>query len=152
MKSQQMTHRKKFFNSSLYHLIQKNNRVNSSKLNDGEEIKELKIKKAPIIVTLKSPSPSPTSTMSIASSKQSHKNNSKLSRYEKSYKLPFIRAPNSSTSSVANTSNASDEGLENDVNHYTSYLYKFSENVNNNQRVGHVTNNRTSKVSFKLDK
>jgi hypothetical protein len=174
LKAQQieLNRKKYFFNSSLYHLVKNKNNTNQEpkKYLNNEEIKELKIKKAPMV---SSPSPSSIST---TSSKKIINKNFKQDVPSSNYKLPFIRNPTRSEisltrsdlrsgSSILSNSNVK-EMIINDGNnnsyHYSSYLCNLSnESLNSTaitksdgrmNKFSDTLTNRSAKVSFKFDK
>ena len=171
IKAQQieMNRKKYFFNSSLYHLVKNktNKSLESKKFVGNEEVKELKIKKAPII---SSPSPSSIST---TSSKIGINKILKDNTPPSNYKLPFIRNPmhsevssnRSNIKSDSSTVSSAKEIVLNDDNnhyHYTSYLCNLSNDSSNStvttksdgrvSKFSDALTNRSTKVSFKFDK
>jgi hypothetical protein len=173
LKAQQieMNRKKYFFNSSLYHLVKNKNNINQEpkKFLKNEEIKELKIKKAPMVL---SPSPSSIST---TSSKKFTNKNFKQDVPVSNYKLPFIRNPTRSEisltrtnlksgSSILSNSNGKEMIINDDNNsyHYSSYLCNLSnESLNSSaltksdgrmNKLSDTLTDRSAKVSFKFDK
>ena len=167
----EMNRKNRFFTSTLYHLVQNNsNKTNrrSNKFKEVDDIKELNIKKAPIISSPISPS------ISSASSKVVYSKNRKQDSPSSNYKLPFISAFYSSkdssslltntvksSSSYSSVKHAQTSTID-DENYYTSYMCSINDNLKSNSTTKPASKfdnkrnaflqNRSSKVSFKLDK